>query len=33
MTVPRPVVNVIMFGAAVLGVIAGWRLFEMLAGG
>ena len=33
MTVPRPVVTVIMLAAAVLGVIAGWRLFEMLAGG
>jgi hypothetical protein len=33
MTVPRPIVNVVMLGAAGLGVIVGWRLFEMLAGG
>jgi len=33
MTVPRPIVNVIMLGAAVLGAFVGLRLFEMLAGG
>jgi hypothetical protein len=33
MTVPRPLVNVILLGASVLGVFVGRRLFEMLAGG
>jgi hypothetical protein len=31
-TVPRPIVTVIMLTAAVLGVVAGWRLFLVLAG-
>jgi hypothetical protein len=33
MSVPRPVMHVVMLAATVIGVIAGTRLFEMLAGG
>jgi hypothetical protein len=33
MRVPRPVMHLVMLAASVLGVIAGTRLFEMLAGG
>ena len=33
MRVPRPVMHLVMLAAAVLGVIAGTHLFEMLAGG
>ena len=33
MTMRRLLVNLVMLDAAILGVIAGWRLFEMLAGG
>jgi hypothetical protein len=33
MTVPRPVMTVVMLAAAVLGIIAGSRLFAVLAGG
>lgn len=32
MTVPRPLVNVIMLAAAVLGVIAGLRLYTLFTG-
>ncbi len=33
MTVPRPLVTVIMVAAIILGVIAGSRLFLVLSGG
>lgn len=33
MTSFRLLVNMIMLGSAVLGVIVGWRLFEVIAGG
>lgn len=32
MTVPRPVVTVVMVAAAVLGIIVGSRLFALLGG-
>jgi hypothetical protein len=32
-TVPRPLVTVIMAAAIILGVIAGWRLFLVFSGG
>ena len=32
MTVPRPVVTVVMVAAAVLGILAGSRLFALLGG-
>ena len=33
MTVPRPAMHALMVAAAVMGIIAGLRLFELLAGG
>ena len=33
MSAPRPVVTVVMLAAAVLGILAGSRLFTLLGGG